>query len=260
MIAGDVSPLARNEQTSELAYVYGVVRSGSIGSVGTKGIGGGRVELVPRNGLTALVTFLPPETPRVRPRDLHRHLAVLQDAFAATTILPCSFGTVVRAEDLRGGSTLLDQDEDELRGELDRLDGLVQMNVKAVYDEDALLREIVAADSEIARLRGVTQQLGDAGYYERLRLGELVASAVHARREHDSERLVHALAPYAEEVVVEEPGGDGSLKTSFLVGRDRLAKFESAVEKLARAEQPQLSFEVVGPLPPSAFVARYDGR
>ena len=260
MIAVDVSALAGNEQTSELAYVYGVVRSGSIRSVGTQGIGGRRVELVARNGLTALVTFLPPETPRVRPRDLHRHLAVLQDAFAATTVLPCSFGTVVKADELRGGSPLLEHDEDELREELVRLEGFVQMNVKAAYDDDALLREIVAADAEIARLRSLTQQLGDAGYYERIRLGELVASAVHARRDRDSDRLVEALAPHAAEVVVEEPGADGALKASFLVGRDRLAAFESELEKLARAAQPQLNFEAIGPLPPSAFVSRPDER
>ena len=260
MIAADVSALAGNELTSELAYVYGVVKSGSIRSVDAKGIGGGRVELVPLNGVAALVTFLPPETPRVRPRDLHRHLAVLQDAFAGTTVLPCSFGTVVTAEELRGGTTFLDRQEDELRAELDRLEGFVQMNVKAVYDDDVLLREIVAADPEIARLRSVTQQLGDAGYYERLRLGELVAAAVHARRERDSERVVDVLAPYAAEIVVEEPGADAALKSSFLVGRKRLAKFEAAIEELARAEQPRLSFEVIGPLPPSAFVSQPDGR
>ena len=254
-----MSAPADNEQASELAYVYGVVRSGSIGSIDAKGIGGGRVELVPRNGVTALVTYLAAGEPRVRPRDLHRHLDVLQDAFAATTILPCSFGTVVKADELRGGSTLLDQREDELQAELDRLEGFAQMNVKAEYDEETLLREIVSDDPEIARLRSVTQELGDAGYYERLRLGELVASAVHARREGDAARLIDALAAHAAEVVVDEPGADGALKAFFLLRRERLAAFESEVERLAREEQPQLSFEVIGPLPPSAFVSRYDG-
>jgi Gas vesicle synthesis protein GvpL/GvpF len=260
VISAAVSALAEDEQTSELAYVYGVVRSGSIASIDAEGIGGGNVELVPRDGVTALATFLPPGAPRVRPRDLHRHLAVLQDAFAATTILPCPFGTVVEAEELRGGNTLLNRHEDELDAELDRLNGFVQMNVKAEYDDETMLREIVAADPEIARLRSVTQQLGEAGYYERLRLGELVAAAVHARRERDSERLVDTLAGHAVEVVVDEPGGDGALKASFLVARERLATFESEVEKLARAEQPRLGFEVIGPLPPSAFVSRPDRR
>src|SRR5438132_446961 len=76
-----------------------------------------------------------------------------------------------------------------VRADLSRLDGRVQMNVKVSYEEEAVLGEIVAGEPEIARLRRATAAAGDAAYYDNIRLGELVAAALAARRAQDAERL-----------------------------------------------------------------------
>ena len=53
-----------------------------------------------------------------------------------------------------------------------------------------------------------------------------------------------------------EPGGDTTvLKASFLVARERSKRFDAALEELAAAEAPRLTFESIGPLPPTAFAA-----
>ena len=52
---------------------------------------------------------------------------------------------------------------------------------------------------------------------------------------------------------------DAALKASFLVARKKLKKFDQAIEAMARREQPLLQFEVIGPLPPTAFAAAYAG-
>src|SRR5438034_772550 len=71
---------------------------------------------------------------RLKRRDLHRHLHVIEAAFKATTIIPCAFGTTVESgAELEEG--VLAGARDDLLAGLDRLNGTVQMNVKATYDE-----------------------------------------------------------------------------------------------------------------------------
>jgi hypothetical protein len=221
-----------------------------------KGVGGAAVGQIVRDELAALVTPVRTTDVRLKRQDLHRHLAVIESAFARTTILPCPFGTVVESEaDVENG--LLVSAHELLLAGLARLDGNVQMNVKATYDEDELLREIVAADPEVARLRELTRVAGDSAYGERLRLGELVADNVAARSEHDAVRLLDALAPNAVDVSVEERSVDSALKASFLVSKKGLRRFDAALEDLSDRERPLLRFEAIGPLPPTAFAAAY---
>jgi len=252
-IAADAEPITKGG-----IYVYAVVRNDGAKLPRVEGIGGSRVDLVPCGDLAALVTRLPERGWKVKRRDLERHLGVLESAFADGTILPCPFGTVVESvDDLE--DALLAGRRSELLDGLKRLDGRVQMNVKALYDEDRLLRAIVASDREIASLRERTRGTGADGYYDRVRLGELIAARVEARREDDGRRLESALARAAIDVVAEPAGGELAFSGSFLVARSSLEEFDAALEDVAAAEQPLLRFEAIGPLPPTSFTASYAG-
>ena len=79
----------------------------------------------------------------------------------------------------RGATSSCAPQHDELGGRLAALDGKVQLTVKGVYDEEALLRGVVAGSPAIAKLRERVRALPEAaGYYERIRLGELIAAEV----------------------------------------------------------------------------------
>jgi hypothetical protein len=200
--------------------------------------------------LGALVSPLPVEGLRLRRADLRAHLAVLERACERTSVVPCRFGMVVEdADALR--RELLDARADELEAALTRLEGRVQLNVRVDFDEQEVLREVVAGDPEVAELRRRTRELGDAGHFARIRLGELVARALEDRRERDAGLILAALEAAAEDVVVGEPGELGVLKASFLVADQKA--FDRTLERLAREHAPRLHFESIGPLPPSAF-------
>jgi Gas vesicle synthesis protein GvpL/GvpF len=151
---------------------------------------------------------------------------------------------------------LLDARAEELHALLDRLTGRAQLNVKASYDEDAVLREVVASQPEVARARERVRALGNAAYYENIRLGELVAGTLAARQADDAERIHARLASVAAEAVPEpvDPGGLLVLKTAYLVARQQLDRFDAELESLAASEAPAILFESFGPLPPTAFV------
>jgi hypothetical protein len=239
-------------------YVYGFVRSGALPPLREEGIGDSAVAVVEGEGVAALVSPVAGADVRLRRRDLHAHLRVLEAAFDSTTILPCPFGTVVSSVAELEERVLAGAREDLLAG-LARLDGTVQMNVKASYDEEALLREIVATDPQVAALRERTRVADEAAYYDRLWLGEIVAARITERAEGDGERLVRALAAAAIDVADEQPAAGSAMRASFLVARDSLDRFDAMLEALARQEQPLLRFEAIGPLPPTVFAAAYAG-
>jgi hypothetical protein len=190
----------------------------------------------------------------VRRRDLMRHLRTLEAAFHSATIVPCSFGTVLESE-AAVETELLQARRDEVLALLDRLDGRAQMNVKVSYDEDVILREVVAADPRIGALRRRTRERGDAAYYESIQLGELVSAALAERRARDAELVLDRLRSASDDAVSEEPGELHVLKGSFLVSRDQLERFDETLDALAATEGPRLRFESFGPLPPTAFAA-----
>jgi hypothetical protein len=234
--------------TSTGLYVYGVVRAEELPAVGAEGVAGRPVELLERGPLAALVTRLPPGELRVKRKDLHRHLRVLEEAFEEATIVPCPFGTVLASEeDIE--AELLAGRRDDLLAALSALDGRVQLNVKAVYDEEELLRDIVRMNPELARLRGQA-----AGHAQQVRLGEIVAGFVIERRDADVARLIDGLSQLADDIAVDDPAGEFiALKASFLVARANVKGFDAQLEQLARREQPVIRLEVIGPLPPTAF-------
>jgi hypothetical protein len=226
-----------------------------VGGVEGEGVGGAEVRTVEHGGLTALVSPLPGEELRLKRRDLRAHLAVLERAFERGTVVACRFGTVL-ADEEAVRRELLDTRAEELERALARLDGRAQLNVHVDYDEEEVLREIVRGDPGIAALRWQTQELGDAGHFASIRLGELVAAALDERREQDSARLLAVLSAAAEDVVVEQARELGVLKASFLVADQRA--FDGVLDRLARDEAPRLHFESIGPLPPASFVPAED--
>jgi hypothetical protein len=238
---------------STAVYLYGVVRAGSIGEIASEAVFGGRVELVEASVLAALTSTVPEEEIRVRRRDLRRHLDVLEEAFAETTVLPCRFGTAVATvDDVR---TFLTDRAGELVNGLERLDGCAQFNLKVTYDEDELFGGIVSRDSDIAALREATRDEGVRADAARIQLGQLVAAAVDAERERDATAILDEVRPHVIELAESEAGAAEAVKASLLVRKDDATRLESELEALAEREHPRLRFELIGPVPPTAFAA-----
>jgi Gas vesicle synthesis protein GvpL/GvpF len=237
-------------------YVYGVVSTTPSLTVPEEGVTNAATRVVESDGLAAVVSTVPGERLRVRRRDLDAHLHAVEQLFEQTTVLPCRFGTVLDSEeDVR--RHLLEARRDELQGLLESLDGRVQMNVKAEYDEPEVLREIVASNPSISRLRERVKGLGDAAYYESIRLGELITEQLSIRRGVDAERIYARLASLATDVVSDEDDTPALLvlKASFLVERKRLDGFDKELEAMAKQDAPTMRYEAFGPLPPTAFVS-----
>lgn len=239
---------------AEPRYVYGIVRADTA-VPGTAGIAAAPLELIADGEVAALTSVAPDQYLDAGREELLAHSRVLEAALDKGTVLPMRFGVVLPdQETLR--SNLLDAHRDELADQLAQMDGKVEMTLKGLYDEEAVLREIVAEHPSIAQLRAELEGKPEAAtYYERIRLGERVAAAFVGRQERDSAAAVEELRPHAVAVSVGEPLHERmAVNASFLVERAKLAEFDRALDALGRREANLIRFRLTGPLPPHSFV------
>ena len=236
-------------------YVYGVVRAKGRAKPKGKGIADEPLRVVAANGLGALTSDVPGEELEAGRDELLTHSRVLEAALGAGVVLPMRVG-VVMPDDDAVRSELLDPHREALEAQLDEMSGKVEMNVKAIYDEAAVLGEVLAENPDIARMREKLKgRSEDATYYERIDLGERIVGALGAKRDADEQAIVDALAAHALAVEVGPPMHERmAVNASFLVAEDRLLKFDSELDRIAESHGGRLRFKATGPLPPHSFV------
>jgi Gas vesicle synthesis protein GvpL/GvpF len=234
-------------------YVYGVLAAADAGSASATGVKGSAVRTVEHGGLAALVSDVE-VGPLAAAREVRAHWRVLEEASKAATVLPVRFGTVMESDDAVV-EALLALRHDQLVARLGELSGRVQLSVKCFYEEERLLRSVVNGSSAVARLNERVRGLPEAAtYYDRIRLGELVAGEVEQARERDAALVIGRLEPLAVACRRETISTrDGAVSAAFLVERNRVEDFSAAVAELADEVQGRMRLRYVGPLPPYSF-------
>jgi hypothetical protein len=250
---GTRSPEARDQDHP--VYVFGVIPAADAPRwPETPGLGGpsSGVRTVAHDGLAALVSDLPPDHTPGRREDLEAHRRVLSQAIEGGTTIPMRFGMVMDGDEMVR-EKLLARHATELGDVMRALDGHVEMMVRAFYAEDALLRDVLAAHPDLARESAALGQ-GPQTHAARVRLGELVANAVQARRAEFESALLDRLAPLAADVRVDAAASERvALSAHVLVQRERRPALDEEIRALGEALAGVVAFRYVGPLAPYSF-------
>jgi hypothetical protein len=235
-------------------YIYGVL-AGDAAPPDQPGIGGAPLGLVAEGGLAALTSDAPEGDLTMGREAMTAHARVLEAAHALGTVLPMRFG-VVMADDAEIVERLLRPHRDELTAQLEEFDGKAELKLRATYEEEPVLREVVREDQDVARLRDSLRGAPeDATYYGRIQLGELVSRAMERKREHDAAAIMETLSPLALATELAPPPHERIvLSASFLVPQSALADFDQAVERVGESQAGRMRFKYTGPLPPHSFV------
>jgi len=215
------------------------------------------IRTIEAGSCVAVVSDVPGEFVEATADDLQRHSDVLQELLgSAGALVPLRFGTVY-PNDEAVRHDLLEGRRAELETLLQNVENRVEARLKAFYADEVVLGEIVAEQPQIAELRRRTQTLPpDATYYERIRLGELVASALSAKRQRDGVEILARLAPFAVDHIVEDEPHEWSLLTaSFLLERAAIEEFHTAISAIADDAGKRLQLRCLAPLPPYSFVS-----
>lgn len=178
--------------------------------------------------------------------NLMAHARVLEHLAEAATVAPMQFGVIVADHDHLASS--VQEQHDRVLEVLERLDGHLEFRLRGRYEEDEVLREVVANDPRGVRLRG------EGSFDARMELGERVVAGIEARREVDRAHVLERLTPHVADVVhtdVAEPLDAFSL--SLLVATDHREIFDEHLDGLGAELAPRLGLELVGPVPPFSF-------
>jgi hypothetical protein len=222
-------------------YVYGLMRDEEGAAAAAASERG--LDTVVRGGLCALVEELTGGDLALRRESAFSHSQTLQEAFAHGPVLPMRFGTVL-ADAAALERELLEPRAEALLARLEALDGMSEMQVKATYREEPLLRSILAASPRLATTAARLRTLPEAAtHFDRIALGEAIAAAVQSRRDAGSEQLLASLRGLAVAEHVSEPTHERSVvNAAFLVPDDRLEEFDAAVEELSDQHQAEMQF------------------
>lgn len=232
-------------------YVYGITAASHPSlPEGMGGVSELPVRILKEGELAAVVSDAP-EGLRPKRKELLAHQNVLAEAGGGGCVLPMRFGSVAPDDGTVTG-VLAERAEHYLE-RLRTLDGKVEYNVKATHDEQAVLHRVMSESPELRSLAEANRKAGGGTYEDRIRLGEMVASAVKAREADDAVDVQHTLEPAAAAVSVGPESTGWLANLSFLVERDTAENFLAAVEQL-RKGHPHLELKVNGPLPPYSFV------
>lgn len=238
-----------------LCYVYALVPADTGMPEGLSGAEGSELALVRHGDLAAVVSEVSTDRPLGTREDLLAHELVVESLAKETTVLPMRFGAVVRTAEAVVDE-LMAPYHDWFAGVLADLTGRAEFIVVGTYVRDAVLREVLTEEPETLRLRDNVREMSeDAGYYDRIRLGELIVQALEGKREKDNAALAHAVAPYAAAVAPRQPvGDDTAADVAFLVATAERRRFEDAVEDLGRRWAGRIRLRMLGPLAPYDFV------
>jgi hypothetical protein len=238
-------------------YVYAVVRPATTAPEHLRPVepSRGSVTTVVWDEVGALVSPMVAPAPRMSRDNLEAHQRVVEEAAARGPVLPMRFGVVVDSRD-----ELVDEFLRPEGAELCRLlaeyTDCVEMRVEALYRENVTIREAAAAVPGIRKAqKRIAGRDPDATYYDRIHLGELVASAIEQNAARDARRLGGEIATSAHKAKRLRANGERVVfRGAFLVRRRNLSQFDNAVSRIADRESERMEFHVVGPLAPWDFV------
>ncbi len=259
----DVGPAPEGETG---LLVYGITDPDAAGLGETldelPGLDGRGVTLLAHGPVAVIVERITVVRPPGRRRDLVAFAEVLDSTARVAPVLPIRFGSVL-ADETEVHESLFPDGPGEYEEALDRVRGRVQVSVSARYVEQTVLAEVVAASPEIAELRRRTRDLPEeASYADRVRLGELVAQEVEARRVVEAEAVLDLVCPQPEtesecEIRVRPGAGlEHIVDVAVLVPSAELPALEERLEAAAEAWHERVRLRLVGPTAPYDFVGQ----
>jgi len=229
--------------------VHGLLRADDREVVGQVDAGSVHPRVVEAGGLAAAVSEVPDRG--LTEDDAVAHLDLLVALVADVPVLPLPLGTTAPDDDAVREEVLTPA-ADELERRLAAIADLVELRLDLVFDTDALVADIAAADPDIERLAARSRAPG-AGMADRMALGEAVAARVADAEAGLAGTWTEELAAMAEQSAVLS-ADEQSRRMAFCVRRERLADADAAVARLREAADGRAGVEYVGPLPVYSFL------
>jgi hypothetical protein len=176
--------------------------------------------------------------------------------------LPVRFGTIATASHVSTTEErirkVLKRRFGEFEGLLGDMEDKVEVGLKVFWKKARLFDDVVSEYRQVRMLRDRIASRPSSGLAwrdERIQLGTMVDNAVGDKRNREAPLLVRPLHPIAYDYKTNKIMTDTMvLNGAFLVYKERLGEFDSAVNELDERYGDRMKFNYVGCLPPFNFI------
>lgn len=240
---------------TERVYLYAIVDGDAVLTQPPIGLAGAPVTLLPVQDIAAVIGPVATEQLKDTPAAALVHEQVIETLMADQRVLPVRFGTIFSS--IAALTTALAARSVALRADLERLDGLVEIGVRVLWDGAArrTAADVPALPAEMDASGGPGAQ------YMRERMAEM---ATERQLRHAAQVLVAAWTDYLTPHVV-------ALSTQTLVTTEIPVSIACLVERASVAalvdvivQAPQQAADIravcTGPWPPYHFVTDAQGE
>ncbi|MBK8046192.1 MAG: GvpL/GvpF family gas vesicle protein [Anaerolineales bacterium] len=242
-----------------MKVVYGITPTKQVPAAGiaVSGLAGQGLEVVAHNGIAAIVSDAPPFDYASLPKQqlvkvLSQHQYTTEQIMRVTaTLLPVKFGTLLNRRDVE---KMLAQACPDFTQALDNLKGNIEVELIVIWDPQRVFVEL-AQTPEIAELLSLAPGLPPEQVQQlQIAVGVRVKQLLDARREQIAQIVQGALSELATDVEANAIVNDQVVANfAFLLPEANQSEFERRVESLDEQFGGNLTFKVVGPLPPYSF-------
>lgn len=239
-------------------FLYAVILSDRGREFGPIGLEGRRVYSILYQDIAAVVSDYPvTEIKALRKNLSPYHLTIRRVAEQCTTI-PAKFGQV--AADADRVRRLLKANYDEIRGELGRLQGKVEMGMKIFWTVENVFEYVVEKNRELKNLRArLLRNSVSLTRQQQIDIGALTYDRLNEMRGEITEKVISMLQDSTEEVEIKQLTEEKVVMLgSFLVSKDRRSDFDAAAQKVADLLGKDYAIKVDGPWVPFSFARRIE--
>lgn len=240
---------------NQAKYLYCIIRHKGRKSFGNMGIrNNSEVHTIHYGDISAVVSDSPFEECAPNAENVLAHEKVVQQVMQEYTVLPSRFSTIVRDE--QGVKLTLMRLYPEFTRELAKLEGKVELGVKALWDPKAAIKEVENTSPEIVRLRKeISSATPGVAPLLSKKLEQLVRNELNRRADETSTKIYNILKGRTDHSKMNPPVGHMILNAAFLVRRSHIEKFtQDVIAQRKQYEVRGVELVLTGPWPPYNFV------
>jgi hypothetical protein len=235
-------------------YIYGIVEEPEPKKFGFTGVEGGGVYAINNRELAAVVSDI--ELQEIDPtrRNVQAHTLVQDELLKEYTLLPMAFGMIANDDEVR---ILLKNNHRSLLSELQRLTGMIEVELKVFWDQEAMIKELQGESQSLSLLKSKIQGASSAIEAQNMLIeaGRMVERIVLDWKSKCVEAVYAALNELSKDVCLNKPLGiQNILNASFLIDKDSESQFQEEIYRIDAQYQGRINFKYIGPLPPYNFI------
>ncbi|MCL3782186.1 GvpL/GvpF family gas vesicle protein [Prolixibacteraceae bacterium JC049] len=248
----------QSNNIKEGKYIYCIIKHDNDIQFGPIGIGkrNDQVYGICYENLCAIVSNTPVIQYETRRVHITAHERVLEKVMKQFSVLPARYSTIADTSCNEDIAEILKRDYDRIYNLLDQVEGKKELGLKVLAKEKVIYPRILNNNPDIARLRNKLQQLPvNKTHYQRVKIGEMVETALEKEKEKLKAQILTELKPYYEKIKVNDNYGELMLlNAAFLLSSNNESLFDEAINNIDKKLGDILIFKYVGELPPYNFV------